>query len=272
MQRFEFYIREGHDAPTLDEIATLLIAAGARLEGGDGYLPGTWRDPATGARAIIDLGEAPIEVDVQHPPRSYNGWIPLQLVVQLPLVCPHWLAVEGFQLIERLLAGLPPEVRALDCEDTQEHKDAESGPFAWNRPRALASWERQHAVQIETRTDLARMGRGDSLRLWRWRRERATGAATHSDLPWPAATVLRDRATATAHAVVVWADPAQPCVLPGNGLVLLQLEQPRLVRREDLPAGEPVDKAGGAVVTPVAWPVGLPIERFRACDDEDWVD
>jgi hypothetical protein len=272
MQRFEFFTRDGDEAPTLDEIASVLLDAGTRLEGGDGYIPGHWRDAATGARAVIDLGEAPIEVDVMHPPRSYLGWTPLHLVVQLPLVGPHWLAVEGYQLIERLLAGLPPGVKALDCEDIQEHKDAESGPFAWSRPRALASWERQHAVQIESRTDLARMGRGDSLRLWRWRRERAAGATSHPAALWPEATVLRDRATAEAHAVFLWSDPGRACALPGNGLVLLPLDKPRLIRREDLPAGEPLDKAGAALVQPMAWPAGLPIDRFSACDDEDWID
>lgn len=273
MQRFEFYVREGDEAPTFDEAAAVLLGLGAVLQGGDGYLPGTWRDPATGARAIIDLGTAPIEEDVQHPPRSYLGWMPVGLAMQVPLVGPHWRAVECYQIIERILAGLPGAVRTLDCEDIQEHADAEAGPFPFSRPRALASWERQHAVQIETRTDLARMGRGESLRLWRWRRERAAGTAAHPGLAWPEAIVLRDRAAGSAHCVAVWADPAAPCALPGEGLVLLRLPQPRLLRRGDLPDGEALPQGGAARVAPPAtWPDGLPLERFRACEDEDWVD
>lgn len=273
MQRFEFYLREGADAPTLDELAALLQALGARLDPGEGYLPGAWRDAATGARAVLDLGVPPIEEDAQHPPRAYAGWMPLGLALQIPLVGPHWRAVEGYQLVERILAGLPPDARVLDCEDIQERPDAEPGPFAFSRPRALASWERQHAAQIETRTDLARMGRGESLRLWRWRRERAAGAAAHPGLPWPEAVVLRDRAAGEAHAVAVWADPAAACALPGDGLVLLRLTQPRLVRRGDLPPGEALPQAGATrVEPPAAWPDGLPLQRFHACDDEDWVD
>ena len=264
MQRFELYVREGDEQPEADSLAATLIDLGCRLQGDDAYRPGTWSDPATGARAVLDLGTPPIEADVQHPPRAYAGWSPLRLVIQLPLVSPHWQAVEGFQLVERLLAAIPGAF-ALDAEDIQETKDAEPGPFAWSRPRALASWERQHLVQIASRTDLARMNRGNSLRLWRWRRER--------EATWPAATVLRDRAAAEAHAVCVWSDPAQPCALPAIGLVLVRLDQPRLVRRGDLPAGEALPRAGAALVAPPpAWPAGLAIERFAACDDELWVD
>jgi hypothetical protein len=263
MQRFSFYLPASADLPTLDELGALLIDLGCRLQGGDGYRPGTWRDRVTGARAIIDLGEAPIEEDVQHPPRAYDGWVPMQLSVQLPLVCPHWLAVEGFQFLERVLAAVP-EVRVLDEEDSQETAEAQPGPFAWSRPRALLNWERLHAVQVETRTDLGRMHRGDSLRLWRWRRERQPG--------WPEATVLIDRATAEAHPVCVWSDPAQPCVLPATGLVLVRLPTPRLIGRNALPAGEALETAGATRVAPGAWPDGLPLERFRAADDEDWID
>lgn len=272
MQRFEAYLPEGADAPTLDELGDLLAACGVVLQPGETYRPGVWRDAASGARAVLDLGSPPIEADVQHPPRSYRGWTPLELAMQLPLVGPHWQAVEAFQFAERLLAGLPDGTRLLDSEDTQEHPDAEPGPFAWSRPRALASWERQHTEQVRSRTDLARMGRGDSLRLWRWRRERAAGAAARPDLAWPEAMVLRDHATAQAHAVCLWEDPQRACALPGGGLVLLHLPQPRLVPRSALPTGEPLPHAGAAVVAPTTWPDGLPLTRFIACDDEDWID
>ena len=109
------------------------------------------------------------------------------------------------------------------------------------------------------------MERGDSLRLWRWRRER--------EAAWPAAAVLRDRATAQAHSLCVWEDPADACCLPPVGLVLVRLPQPRLVRRSDLPSGEPQPRGGAARLTPpTQWPEALPIERFAACDDDLWVD
>ncbi len=264
MQRFELFMPEGSEIPEPPTLAGILAGLGCRLQGSDAYRPGTWSDPATGARAVIDLGQPPLEEDAQHPPRAYLGWTSLQLAIQLPLVCPHWLAVEGFQFIERLRAALP-EAYALDIEDIQESKDAEPGPFPWSRPRALASWERLHAAQIDSRTDLARMNRGDSLRLWRWRRER--------EASWPVATVLRDRATAEAHAVCVWADPTIPCALPSIGLVLGQLDRPRLMRRSSLPDGTALGSAGAALVAqPAEWPDGLAIERFSACDDELWVD
>ena len=274
MQRFQFYVPEGYDVPTLGEMAEALLAVpGVKLEAGDGYHPGTWRCEDTGAKAVIDLGDPPLEEDYQHPPRQYLNWTQLSLAIQVPLVGPHWQAVEGFQTIEAVLAGLPEAVRALDCEDAQETPEAEAGPFAWKRPRVLASWERLHVVQVETRTDLARMPRGDSLRLWRWRRERSDGIAAHANLLWPEARVLRDRATAEAAAVCVWTDTTKPIALPAAGLVLLAGPEPLLVRRADLPAGSELTHAGATRVEPLRQrPTGLPIDRFSACADEDWVD
>jgi hypothetical protein len=275
MHRFQFYLPEGHIAPDAADLADLVLAVpGVTLEGGDDYRPGAWREVATGARAVLDVGEPPIESDHMHPPRQYLGWSALPLVVQLPLVGPHWQAVEGFQFIEAILARLAKATRVLDCEDIQETPEAEPGPFAWSRPRVLASWERQHAVQVETRTDLARMHRGDSLRLWRWRRERAAASAAHPTLLWPEARVLRDRAALTAFPTAVWSDPGRSAALPGAGLVLAMLPGgPRLVRRGDLPPGEALPAAGASrVEAPARWPDGLPAERFAACLDEDWVD
>lgn len=275
MQRFQFYLPEGHAAPDAADLAELVLAVpGTALDAGDGYRPGTWCAPATGARAVLDVGDPPIEADHMHPPRQYLGWTAMALTIQLPLVCPHWQAVEGFQFIEAVLARLPQAARALDCEDIQETPQAEPGPFAWSRPRVLASWERQHAVQIETCTDLARMHRGDSLRLWRWRRERAAASIAHPDLQWPEARVLRDRAAGIAFPTAVWGDPARPAALPGAGLVLAMLpDGPRLIRRGDLPPGEALPVAGASrVEPPVRWPDGLDAKRFAACLDEDWVD
>lgn len=275
MQRFQFYLPDGHISPDADEIAQILLGIPhVALDPGEDYRPGAWREPATGARAVLDVGEAPIEEDVQHPPRQYAGWVQLPLAVQLPLLGPHWQAVEGFQFIESILAALPGAARPLDCEDIQEHKDAEPGPFAWSRPRALASWERLHAVQVESLVRLARMPRGESLRLWRWRRERAASAAAHPDLAWPEARVLRDRATGIATPCAVWSAPGKPIALPAAGLVLVALaDGPRLVRRIDLPAGSDLGHAGASrVEPPPAWPAGQPHDRFAACDDEDWSD
>lgn len=275
MQRFHFYLPAGSLVPPPSDLFEHLLASpGVSLDAGADYRPGRWCEAATGARAILDVGEPPIEADPMHPSRAYLGWSALALVVQLPLVGPHWQAVEGFQLLESLLARLGHEVRALDCEDIQETSASEPGPFAWSRPRVLASWERQHAVQVATRTDLARMHRGDSLRLWRWRRERAAASAAHPGLLWPEARVLRDRATATAFPTAVWSDPLRPAALPGAGLVLVMLlGGPRLVRRGELPPGAALPVAGASQVDPPGrWPDGLPPGRFAACLDEDWVD
>lgn len=275
MQRFQFYLPEGHVSLEADLLAERILALpGTALEPGDGYRPGTWSAAATGARAVLDVGDPPIEEDLQHPPRVYAGWLALPLAVQVPLVGPHWQAVEAFQFIEGILAALPRAARALDCEDTKEGPDAEHGPFAWSRPRALASWERLHEVQVGSRTDLARMHRGDSLRLWRWRRERADAQAAHPGLLWPEARVLKDRATGSAQPTAVWTDPARPVALPGAGLVLAMLPgRPLLLRRGDLPPGDDLGAAGAArVEAPAAWPDGLPAERFAACQDEDWID
>lgn len=275
MHRFQFYLPEGHVAVDTADLADLVAALpGVILESGTDYRPGTWRAGETGARAVLDVGDPPIESDHMHPPRQYLGWTTVPLVVQLPLIGPHWQAVEGFQFIESLAGKLPKATRILDCEDIQETPDAEPGPFGWSRPRVLASWERQHAVQVETRTDLARMHRGDSLRLWRWRRERGPASISHSELLWPEARVLRDRNTRNAFPAAVWSDPARPVALPDAGLVLIMLpDGPRLVPRRDLPAGQPLPAAGASSVEPPAhWPAGLPAGRFAACLDEDWVD
>jgi hypothetical protein len=275
MLRFQFYLPDGQVAPDTVDLADLVShIPGVSLEPGTDYRPGIWHAVATGARALLDVGEPPIESDHMHPPRQYLGWTPLPLVVQLPLVGPHWQAVEGFQFIEAVLAGLPSATRALDCEDIQETPQAEPGPFAWSRPRVLASWERQHAVQIETRTDLARMHRGDSLRLWRWRRERAAASAVHPTMQWPEARVLRDRSGLTAHPTAVWTDPTRPAALPGAGLILVLLpEGPRLVERKTLPPGEALPTAGASLLQPPAhWPESLDQTRYAACLDEDWVD
>lgn len=266
MQRFEFF--HPADAPAGDPAAAVL-ASGGVLAGGTGYRAGSWRDPATGARAVIDLGPSPLEDDPQHPPRAYAGWLPLELALQVPLVGPHWLAVEAHALIERVLAALPG-ARALDVEDVAAGPDAE--PTPWSRLRALASWERQHAAQIASRTDLGRMSRSDSLRLWRWRRERDAGAAAHPSLHWPAPAVARTR-DGTAHLVALWPDPQRPCALPATGLVLVALAEPRLVPRAALPGGEPLDQAGAsAVAAPPSWPAGLDRRDYAACLDEEWCD
>jgi hypothetical protein len=71
----------------------------------------------------------------------------------------------------------------------------------------------------------------------------------------------------------VWSKPSQPLALPAIGLVLVQAGTPRLVRRSDLPDGSPLPRGGAALVTPPAtWPESLPLDRFAACDDEDWID
>lgn len=277
------FYESAHDAPLPRmDLEAALCAEGISLDGADGdaYRPGRWRDAATGANAIIDLGRPPIEDDPLHPPTTYDGWRPLDLTIQIPLAGPHWLCVECLALVERLLARLPG-CRALDTEDTA--RDGETpGPRPWNRPRALASWERLHHGQQDTRTDLRRMARLTSVCLWRYRRERAAGLAAHPDLRWPEALVLWDTVDRTARSACFWHDPAIPFALPTVDLLIVRRGDSTGVLTSDLLAAAhptPLPHAGASAIQPspdvarlYAEAPLLPIARFQALDDADWND
>jgi hypothetical protein len=255
---------------------------GVALDGasGDAYRPGRWHDPVTGARAVIDLGTPELEGDEDpHPPTAYAGWRALPLSVQIPLAGPHWQAVEALTMVERLLAALPG-VLALDTEDTRADDDADSAPYAWSRPRRIAHWEVLRTAQA---LDVPRLDRGQSLFLWRWRRERASAAATHPDLTWPEALVVLDRTEGRARTATL--------LPPGDGPVALPPVDLVVVRRADaagcvtadalresggtpvpLPAGAcRIERHGAAATLLAAGPL-LPAPRFAGLLDEDWQD
>lgn len=283
MHDWLFYEPAAEPPTPVGDLEDALAALGAELDGAPGaaYRPGCWRDPATGAWTLFDLGEPPLEGDELHPPTAYPGWRPLPLVAHLPLGCPHWVAVEGLAFLERLIARLP-QVHALDCEDTRAEEDGEPGPFAFQRARALLSWERQHSAQVAGDSRLARMDRRASVALWRYRRERAAGAAARPDLRWPEALALLE--DGAARSAALWEDPTRPLALPPVELVVV----PRADGAGVLPADEVLAAAGGGETLPHglarAVPGGgrladlharahlLPAQRFRALGDGDWTD
>lgn len=235
MQRLLFFQPEGQPALPSAVLAALLEAIpGTTLEGrpGDAARVGTWRDAATGALAHLQVGDHGLEPDPLHPPRAYAGWQPLPVVVEIPLAGPHWFGVEALRVPETLLAH-DPAWRALDEEDLSTDADGRPGPAAWDRPRMIASWERQRDAQILTRQPMPRLRRSASVSLWRYRRERARGQAAHPHHHWPPGHVLRLDAT-TAGSACVWLEPDHPVALPPVELVLLPGPPPRLLAADAL--------------------------------------
>jgi hypothetical protein len=268
----------------LDEIAEHLAAVpGVELSGvaEDRYRPGGWRDAATGARCLIDLGDAPLEEDTLHPPRAYAGWLPAGVSVQVPLAGPHWFCVEALRLVEALLADFP-DWRALDVEDVVEGDGARPGPFAWDRPRAIANWERQRANQLETLGNVPRMHRRASIAHWRYRRERARGRERHPGHAWPDGAALLELASGTARSAALWLDPTKPFALPPVELLVLRAGQPRVVSADQaatLCGGGEADPSGTRLVEPgpaverfIAEAEAQPATAYRALGDEDWAD
>lgn len=243
------------------------------------YRPGRWHDPVTGAQAVIDLGIPDLTGDEDpHPPTTYSGWRALPLSVQIPLVGPHWHAVEALTMVERLTAALPGVV-PLDTEDTRGDDDGDSGPYPWSRPRRIAHWE-----VLRTAQDLVvpRLNRGSSLRLWRWRRERAAAAITHANLHWPEITVLLDRETGAARTSAL-IPLGQATALPVVDLLVLQhpggvgcLAFEDLVALtgdlDPLPAGARRLPLTDDLQTALRNLPLLPVRRFATLLDEDWQD
>jgi hypothetical protein len=278
---------EAADGPPTqpDDLEDALLAIpGVELTGrrGDSYRSGQWRDTDTGASGVIDLGQAPLEEDNLHPPTAYDGWRGLNLSVQIPLDGPHWLCVEALQMIEGLLARLP-QLRALDTEDTLRHDDGVVGPTPWSRPRLLASWERQHAVQLQGRTDCPRMNRLASVCLWRYRRERRRGQHDFPDLFWPEALVLLEQTQTQACSAAFWPEPVRAFALPPVEFIILRRPQSTgLLPAEAVIAAahaHPLPLGQAAALTPddrlAAWFATadlMPTGSYRALDDRDWTD
>ena len=274
--------------PGRSAIETALSAVpGASLDGrdGDDYRPGRWRDPATGGRCLIDLGEPPLERDDLHPPRGYAGWEPAGLAFHLPLTGPHWLMVESLAMIEGILHALPG-LAAIDTEDSDL-----AGPGPWSRPRVIASWNRQQEVFLLGRPHQPRLGRGDSLRMWRYRRERAAGSAARPDLFWPELLVLGQSVAGGGmdlRPAAVWPDPSRHLALPPVQLVVIPGDPPRIIDAATLHGdaaaldhGMARMVAGGSALAELTAPAELAapaelkapaIARLKALGDDDWSD
>ena len=249
-----------------DRLGALGVAWGCGVAG---YRPGTWSDAATRARCTLDLGTPPLEEDREHPPTAYDGWTAAGLAFKIPLAGPHWHAVECYRLVEAALA-VDDALAALDEEDTRADGAPSSGPAAWDRARAVWSWERQREAQAAGLA-LPRLGRMASVVLWRWRREADAGR--------PALAVVEDRRRAgRALLAGVVAEPDAPIVLPAVDVVLLRTAGGlRLVAGERL-AGAPGSDLG-AGIRRYAGLAGLAAagdliapERLRLLADEDWRD
>ncbi len=279
---YESALADGPATAREDIEDALLALPGVELAGAAraAYRAGRWRDLATGASCTIDLGAPPLDQDTLHPPRAYDGWRAVELTVGIPLSGPHWLCVEALQFVEGLLARLP-ELQVLDSEDSE--RGVGVGPGPWNRPRLLASWERQHAVQQSGRSEVWRMNRLSSVCLWRYRRERARGQAAHPQLHWPEAFALLDRDGAAVRSAAFWNDEGRSWALPpvelliisqgGRSGVLVAAELATVAGAEALPL------ASAALVAPSPQVSGvflegalLPTARFRALGDLDWSD
>jgi hypothetical protein len=272
-------------APSLDELVALVSALpGVEIEGrpGDAHRLARWRDADTGAAGLLQVGEPPLELDTMHPPRAYRGWAPLALSLHVPLSGPHWFCVEALRVCESLLAA-DPVWRALDEEDIPPSPSGDAGPVPWSRPRAIASWERLRAAQIETSAAVPRMRRSASVAMWRYRREAPTGGRLHPGFHWPPVSAMRD-ASGAARSACVWMEPGRPLALPPVELVLIAGGAPRLIAYDDLAIA--LGEAGGLSEAGIAGAalVGAcpdaerlsqaarPAAGMVALDDDSWCD
>ena len=276
-----FYEHEAEQPTSL----TALEDALARIPGltwsapaGSAYRPGQWRDPATGARAAWDLGIPPLlqeDAGADDPPRSYSGWRAVPLALSVPLAGPHWQAVTALAQVDRLLQAAP-HLMPLDSEDTVEGENAEPGPFPWDRPRAIASWEKQRADR-SVGLALPRLGRAASVALWRYRVERAAGRAAFPEHHWPEGLALHDLATGEVRTACLWGDPGEPLALPPVDVVVVRggavpADELRLLAGDNAPGGARLITPSAAVGAFHAGAKPLPASRFRGLGDEDWVD
>jgi hypothetical protein len=282
-----FFESDAEPPTALDDLEHAVAGLpGVILDGapGSAYRPGRWRDAATGASAVLDLGSAPIEPDTMHPPANYAGWRTVPLVMHIPLTAPHWHCVEALNVVELLCRRLP-QLRALDTEDTQLDENTDSGPYTWNRLRVLANWEQLHEAHSALSRGLHRMERVASIALWRYRRERQRGMEQQPELAWPEALVLLDLSDGPrACSAAAWLDPNRPLAVPPVELLVIQ----RQGEAGTVPSDELLTATGGGKPLPLAQAIRidpservsgfferaklLPAGRFRFLDDGDWSD
>jgi hypothetical protein len=277
-----FYEAESEPPTALADLGELLDdLPGITWEAppGAAYRPARWRDPATGARATWDVGQPPLHAEPgaggDEPPRTYSGWRHVPLACSIPLVGPHWLAVTVLAQVAKLLTAAPHLV-PLDLEDTRKDGESDAGPFPFDRPRAIASWEHQREDAI-TGLNLPRLDRRASLALWRYRVERTIARAAHPTHHWPEGLALLDRETQTVRTACLWTDPEEPFVLPPVELIVVRGEvvpadELRLLTSADAPGGARLLDPAPAVTAFYRGAKTLPTARFQGLGDEDWID
>ncbi len=260
----------------LETIPGLVFEARA----GSAYRPARWRDAATGARAVWDLGQpalkaAEFESGADDKIRTYSGWRQLPLALHIPLAGPHWHAVVALALVDRL-RQLAPQLMALDTEDDRLDAESDAGPYAWDRPRVIANWEALRAVQV---ADLAlpRLERRASVALWRYRVERSAGRSAYPAYHWPEALALLDQSTGTVRTACLWSASDEAFALPPVDLVVMRggvvpADELRLLAGAMGHGGAQLIDPTTAVTAFYAGARPLPAERFKALGDEDWQD
>ncbi len=278
MQTFLFYTPATQDAYTTTHIADVLSdCQGFEWESawqGD-YRSGLWTDAATGATCFVDVGKIPFAHDDAHAEKQYEHWKQNTLVVKIPLSSPHWHGVESLRFIQSLLDQLSG-IACLDTEDTGDDED-EAGPGPLDRMRCLASWERLHVSQTNSRDDCYRMSRVSSVALWRYRR-----ATAELDCDWPQALVLLDKDV--ARSAVVWDEPEEYIIVPPVELAVLKTATNTKV----IDVGELISRAdhvnnldcAGAVKIPMSDQfneiidacVKMDLGRFKFLTDSEWSD
>ncbi len=278
-----FYETDQQAATTVAELADYLeTIPGLVFEAraGSAYRPARWRDPATGARALWDLGQPALramelEVGADDKIRTYSGWRQVPVALHIPLSGPHWHAVAALAVVDRL-RQIAPQLMALDTEDDRCDAESDAGPYAWDRPRVIANWEALRAVQV---ADLAlpRLERRASVALWRYRVERAAGRQAHTAHHWPEALTLLDQVTGEVRTACLWSAGDEAFALPPVEVVVVRggvvpADELRLLAGAAVHGGARLIDLNPAVVAFYNGVVPLPAERFKALGDEDWQD
>ena len=280
-----FYQRADDIPVQLDELSDAIAAQDDITwlrETGDDYRPFTWQHPATGTRIEGDLGIIPLEEDEEHPAKDYDGWREVPLSLHIPYLVPHWQCIDTLDFIASIMKRLP-QLAVLNTEDTARGPDSdEEGPGPILRQHLGATWEGGRSVHVEAQGHIPHMERLSSLRLWRYRQEQVTGAQNYREIFWPQALVLLDGERACSAAI--WPQEHKDFALPPVEYIVVQ--------RGDEAGVIPADELVTAARRGEALPYGeatlihqneqtmslfhgsklLPVDRFKALGNDDWVD
>lgn len=278
-----FYESDQHPATTIEELAEALeTIPGLTFEArqGSAYRPARWRDAATGARALWDLGQPTLKAAENEPGaddkvRTYSGWRQVPLALHVPFAGPHWHAVTALAQVDRFLKAVP-HLTPLDTEDDRRDGESDAGPYPWDRPRVIANWDALRTVQI---ADLAvpHLDRRASVALWRYRVERAAGRVAHQDYHWPEALTLLDRSTNEVRTACLWSANDDVFALPPVDVVVIRggvvpADELRLLAGATVHGGARLIERTPAILNFYTGAKVLPAERFTALGDEDWAD